>query len=161
MNGAAALVVEVDPKRIARRLSTRYLEEATDSLDEALERVREWTREGKARSIGLRANAADVLPALVARGITPDVVTDQTSAHDALHGYVPNGMTLEEAERRRDRSPQEYIARSMTAMADHVRAMLTLKARGAVTFDYGNNIRAQARQAGVADAVRISGFRPA
>src|SRR5881628_3407562 len=152
MNGAAALVVEVDPQRIARRLSTRYLDEATDSLDTALERVASWTRQGAARSIGLRANAADVLPALVARGVTPDIVTDQTSAHDALNGYVPSGMTLDEAERLRDRNPQAYIARSMAAMADHVRAMLTLKARGAVAFDYGNNIRAQARQAGVADA---------
>ncbi len=106
------------------------------------------------RSIGLRANAADVLPALVARGLTPDVVTDQTSAHDALNGYVPNGLTLADAGRLRDRQPDEYIARSMTAMADHVRAMLTLRQRGAVVFDYGNNIRAQARLAGVRRRVR-------
>src|SRR5207249_843486 len=160
MNGATALVVEVDPQRIARRLATRYLDEATDSLDTALERVASWMRQGTARSIGVCANAADVLPALVGRGVTPDVVTDQTSAHDALKGYVPNGMTLEEAERLRDRNPPEYIARAMTAMADHVRAMLTLKARGAVVFDYGNNIRAQARQAGVANAFDIPGFVP-
>jgi urocanate hydratase len=113
-----------------------------------------------ARSIALRANAADVLPALVARGITPDVLTDQTSAHDALNGYVPNGMSLDEANRLRDRDPQDYIARSMAAMATHVRAMLVLKDRGAVTFDYGNNIRAQARQAGVANAFDIPGFVP-
>ena len=160
MNGATALVIEVDPQRIARRLATRYLDEATDSLDTALERVASWMRQGTARSIGVCANAADVLPALVGRGVTPDVVTDQTSAHDALKGYVPNGMTLEEAERLRDRNPPEYIARAMTAMADHVRAMLTLKARGAVVFDYGNNIRAQARQAGVANAFDIPGFVP-
>ena len=160
MNGAAALVVEVDPQRIARRLETRYLDETTDSLDAALDTVARWTRDRVARSIALRANAADVLPALVARGITPDVLTDQTSAHDALNGYVPNGMSLDEANRLRDRDPQDYIARSMAAMATHVRAMLVLKDRGAVTFDYGNNIRAQARQAGVANAFDIPGFVP-
>ncbi len=112
------------------------------------------------RSIALCANAADVLPALVARGITPDVVTDQTSAHDALNGYIPNGLALADAERLRDRQPDEYIARSMSAMADHVRAMLALKQRGAVVFDYGNNIRAQARLAGVANAFDIPGFVP-
>src|SRR6266852_3003164 len=131
MNGAAALVVEVDPQRIARRLATRYLDEATDSLDEALDRVGRWTRDGLGRSIALRGNAADVL---VARGVTPDVLTDQTSAHDALNGYIPNGMSLDEAARLRARNPPEYIARSMAAMADHVRAMLTLRQRGAVTF---------------------------
>ena len=161
MIGAAALVIEVDPQRIARRLATRYLDEATDSLDEALDRVRRWIREGVGRSIGLRGNAADVLPALVARGVTPDVLTDQTAAHDALEGYVPNGLPLDEAVRLRARNPSEYIARSMAAMADHVRAMLTLRERGAVTFDYGNNIRAQAKQAGVANAFDIPGFVPA
>src|SRR5437763_17182935 len=129
MNGAAALVVEVDPQRIQRRLATRYLDETTDNLDEALSRVTTWKSERVARSIGLRANAADVIPALVARGITPDVLTDQTSAHDALNGYVPNRLTLDEATRLRDRDPGEYVARSMAAMADHVRAMLALKAR--------------------------------
>jgi urocanate hydratase len=160
MNGAATLVVEVDGRRIARRLSTRYLDEATDSLDEALEKVQRWTAGNVARSIALRGNAADVLPALVARGITPDVVTDQTSAHDALHGYVPNGLSFEDASRLRDRNPDEYIGRSMDAMAEHVRAMLTFRQRGAIAFDYGNNIRAQARQAGVANAFDIPGFVP-
>ena len=160
MNGAAALVVEVDPQRIQRRLATRYLDESTDSLDEALDRVREWTRAGVGRSIGLRANAADVLPALIARGVTPDVLTDQTSAHDALNGYVPNGLSLDEAARLRERDPREYVARSMSTMAEHVRAMLELRRRGAVTFDYGNNLRAQAKQAGVADAFKIPGFVP-
>jgi urocanate hydratase len=160
MNGAAALVIEVDPRRIARRIETRYLDEATDSLDEALSRVRQWMRDGVARSIGLQANAADVLPALVARGVTPDVLTDQTSAHDALAGYVPNGLRLDEAIRLRDRNPQEYVARAMAAMAAQVRAMLDLQKRGAVTFDYGNNIRAQAQQAGVANAFEIPGFVP-
>jgi urocanate hydratase len=160
MNGAAALVIEVDASRIQRRLDTKYLDEATDDLDEALARVARWTREGIAKSIGLRGNAADVLPALVARGVTPDVLTDQTSAHDALNGYVPNGVTVDEATRLRERQPQEYVARSMAAMAEHVRAMLALRQRGAVTFDYGNNIRAQARQAGVANAFDIPGFVP-
>src|SRR6185295_15052396 len=160
MNGAAALVVEVDPQRIARRLATGYLDETTDSLDAALDTVGRWTRDRVARSIGLRANAADVLPALVARGVTPDVLTDQTSAHDALNGYVPNGLSLDEANRLRERSPEEYVARSMAAMGEHVRAMLALKARGAVAFDYGNNIRAQAVDAGVADAFDIPGFVP-
>jgi len=160
MNGAAALVIEVDAQRIERRLATRYLDEATDSLDDALARVRGWMSAATARSIGLRANAADVLPALVARGITPDVLTDQTSAHDALNGYVPNGLSLDEATRLRDRHPSEYIARSMSAMAEHVRAMLALKRAGAIVFDYGNNIRAQARQAGVANAFDIPGFVP-
>src|SRR6266571_3238094 len=105
MNGAAALVVEVDPQRIARRMATKYLDETADSLDDALDRVGCWTRDGVGRSIGLRGNAADVLPALVARGVTPDVLTDQTSAHDALNGYIPNGLSLEEATRLRERSP--------------------------------------------------------
>src|SRR5580704_11782154 len=160
MNGAAALVVDVDPQRIQRRLSTRYLDEATDNLDDALTRVSQWTHDGVGRSIGLRANAADVLPALVARGITPDVVTDQTSAHDALNGYVPNGLTLDEAARLREHDPEAYVARSMAAMAEHVRAMLTLRSRGAIVFDYGNNIRMQAKLAGVEDAFDIPGFVP-
>jgi urocanate hydratase len=160
MNGAATLVVEVDPQRIERRLATRYLDQATDSLDEALETVGRWKRDKIGRSIGLRANAADVLPAMVARGFTPDVLTDQTSAHDALNGYVPNGVRLDEAIRLRETDPGEYIARSMLSMGEHVRAMLTLQRRGAITFDYGNNIRAQARQAGVADAFDIPGFVP-
>jgi urocanate hydratase len=160
MNGAATLVVEVDPERIARRLATRYLDETTDSLDEALKKVAQWKRDGIGRSIGLRANVADVLPELVARGFTPDVLTDQTSAHDSLHGYIPNGLRLDEAVRLRESNPNEYVARSMHAMAEQVRAMLVMQQRGAVTFDYGNNIRAQAQQAGVADAFDIRGFVP-
>ena len=160
MNGAAALVVDVDPQRIARRLATKYLDEATESLDEALSRVSTWTRQRVARSIGLRGNAADVLAALVERGVTPDVLTDQTSAHDALNGYVPNGISLDAATRLRAENPAEYIRRSMATMAQHVRAMLALQSRGAVVFDYGNNIRAQARDAGVANAFDIRGFVP-
>jgi len=160
MNGAAALVVDVDPARIERRLATQYLDEATSNLDEALARVAEWTRRGMARSIGVVANAADVLPELVRRGVIPDVLTDQTSAHDALHGYVPHGMSLAEAAVLRDRQPDAYVERSMASMARHVEAMLALRARGAVTFDYGNNIRAQARAAGVRNAFDIPGFVP-
>ncbi len=160
MNEGVALVVEVDPTRIARRLATRYLDETAATLDEALDRAADYKARGVARSIGLEGNAADVLPALVARGVTPDILTDQTSAHDALIGYVPNGLALADALRLRAASPDEYVARSMRAMADHVRAMLALQARGAVTFDYGNNIRAQAQQAGVANAFDIPGFVP-
>jgi urocanate hydratase len=160
MNGAAALVVEVDPHRIERRLATRYVDEATDSLDGALAAVTRWRRDGTARSMALCANAADILPALVVRGFVPDVVTDQTSAHDALDGYVPNGMSLAAAESLRHRAPREYIERSVAAMATHVRAMLDLRKRGAIVFDYGNNIRAQAAKGGVADAFDIPGFVP-
>jgi urocanate hydratase len=160
MNGAAALCVEVDGTRIERRLATRYVDEATDSLDDALDKTARWAREKTARSIALRANAADVLPALAARGVTVDVVTDQTSAHDPLNGYVPNGLSLEAALRLREADPSAYTARAMDAMATHVRAMLALRRAGAVAFDYGNNIRAHARQAGVADAFDIPGFVP-
>jgi len=160
MNGAAALVIEVDPHRIERRLATRYIDEATDSLDDALSRVATWRREKTARSVALLGNAADVLPALAARGVIPDLLTDQTSAHDPLNGYVPNGMTLAEANALRQQNPNEYLTRSIAAMATHVRAMLDLQARGAVTFDYGNNIRAQAVKGGVANAFDIPGFVP-
>jgi urocanate hydratase len=160
MNEGVALVIEVDPARIVRRLATKYLDEAVDSLDEALSRADDYKRRGIARSIGLEGNAADVLPALVARGVTPDILTDQTSAHDALEGYVPNGLSLAEANELRRTHPDEYIRRSTQAMGSHVTAMLELQARGAVTFDYGNNIRAQAVQAGVTNAFDIPGFVP-
>jgi urocanate hydratase len=160
MNGAAALVIEVDPRRIERRLATRYVDQATDSLDDALSTVARWRRDGVARSVALCANAADVLPALVARNVVPDLLTDQTSAHDPLRGYVPNGMTLGDAEALRQRDPADYVTRSVAAMAVHVRAMLELRSRGAVTFDYGNNIRAQAVKGGVANAFDIPGFVP-
>jgi urocanate hydratase len=160
MNGAAALIIEVDPTRIERRLATKYLDEATTDLDEALQRIDDWRRRGIARSIGLQGNAADVLPELVRRGVTPDVLTDQTSAHDALNGYIPSGMSFAQALALRERQPDTYVARSMESMASHVEAMLTLQSRGAVTFDYGNNIRAQAARAGVDRAFDIPGFVP-
>ena len=160
MNGAAALVIDVDRHRIERRLETQYLDEATSDLDEALHTLATWRREKVARSIALEGNAADVLPEIVRRGVVPDVLTDQTSAHDALNGYVPGGMTLAEALRLRERDADTYVDRSMQSMARHVDAMLALKARGAVTFDYGNNIRAQAKLAGVKNAFDIPGFVP-
>jgi urocanate hydratase len=160
MNGGIALVVEVDPTRIERRLATRYVDERAANLDDALVRVEQYRRARMARSIALEGNAADVLPELVRRGVVPDVVTDQTSAHDALNGYVPNGLSRTEALALRRSNPQHYVARSMEAMAAHVRAMLALRRSGAVTFDYGNNIRAQAQNAGVPDAFDIPGFVP-
>jgi urocanate hydratase len=160
MNAAAALIVEVDRARIARRLATKYVDESTTNLSEALDKVEGWRRNRIARSIALEANAADALPDILQRGVIPDVLTDQTSAQDALNGYVPHGMSLADAERLRERHPQTYITHSMASMARHVEAMLALKARGAVTFDYGNNIRAQARRAGIENAFDIPGFVP-
>src|SRR5574338_894141 len=160
MNGGVALVVEVDPDRIARRLATRYVDEQTTSLDEALVRVADCKQNRIARSVALLANAADVLPELVRRGVIPDVLTDQTSAHDPLNGYVPNGLELTQAVALRRSRPDEYIQRSYDAMAAHVRAMLSLQSLGSITFDYGNNIRAQAQKAGVERAFDIPGFVP-
>jgi urocanate hydratase len=160
MNDGVALVVEVDPQRIERRLATRYVDERADGLDDALARIDRYRRHRQARSIALEGNAADVLPELVRRGIAPDVVTDQTSAHDALNGYVPNGVSFADAVSLRRTHPDQYVARAMAAMAAHVRAMLHFKRDGAVTFDYGNNIRAQAQKAGVTDAFEIPGFVP-
>src|SRR5262245_6005907 len=130
MNEGVAIVVEVDPARIERRLATKYLDEKASSLDDALARAREYCARGVARSIGLEANIADVLPSLVERNVTPDVLTDQTSAHDPLNGYVPNGLSLAEALRLRGRAPEEYVDRARQSMAVHVRAMLELHSRG-------------------------------
>ncbi|HUE87315.1 MAG TPA: urocanate hydratase [Vicinamibacterales bacterium] len=160
MNEGVALVVEVDPRRVERRLATGYLDEATDSLDAALDTVRAWQRTRTARSMGLHGNAAEVLPELVRRAIVPDVLTDQTAAHDALTGYVPDGLTLAAADALRASDPIEYQRRSVAAMGIHVEAMLALKRRGAIAFDYGNNIRAQAVKAGVTNAFEIPGFVP-
>ena len=160
MNEGVAIVVEVDPGRIQRRLQTGYVDTTASSLDEALRLAGEARRTGTPLSIALLGNAADILPEFVRRGITPDVLTDQTSAHDELNGYVPNGLLYEQAlELRRD-NPEDYIRRSYQAMAAHVEAMLALKKRGARAFDYGNNIRGQAQKAGVRDAFDIPGFVP-
>jgi len=160
MNDGVAIVVEVDPHRIQRRLETRYVDTMTESLDEALRLANEAMKKGTPLSIALLGNAADILPEFVRRGITPDVLTDQTSAHDELNGYVPNGLTHEEAIALRKKDPADYIRRSYAAMAAHVRAMLELRKRGARAFDYGNNIRGQAQKAGVANAFDIPGFVP-
>jgi urocanate hydratase len=161
MNGGVLLAAEVDPRRITRRLETRYLDLAVESLAEALTLVQEAVAARRALSIGLHANAADMLPELVRRGIVPDLVTDQTSAHDPLNGYVPNGMPYQAALALRQDDPARYVAEARRSMAEHVRAMLELKRRGSVVFDYGNNIRAQAQQAGVSDAFDFPGFVPA
>src|SRR5918911_1721402 len=160
MNGACFLGIDVDAARIEMRIQTGYCDVMTASLDDALRMIEEARAKGEAVSVGLVGNCADVLPELARRGVVPDVLTDQTSAHDALNGYVPNGMTLEQASELRRANPEDYVARSMEAMGAHVRAMLDLKRMGAVTFDYGNNIRAQAQQAGVEDAFEIPGFVP-
>ena len=156
MNGARFLAIEVDPARIQRRLATGYCDRMARTLDEALELL----AGPEAVSVALVGNCADVLPEMARRGITPDVLTDQTSAHDPLNGYVPNGMTLAEARVLRARNPKEYVARSMAAMGAHVEAMLELRKAGAVTFDYGNNLRTQAKNAGVERAFDIPGFVP-
>ncbi|MBI3681952.1 MAG: urocanate hydratase [Acidobacteria bacterium] len=156
LHGARFLGIEVDPTRIEKRIRTGYCDRIAWTLDEALGLL----QDAEAISVGLAGNCADVLPELARRAIVPDVLTDQTSAHDALNGYVPNGMTLEEALQLRVSKPEEYIRRSMEAMGEQVRAMLALKRMGAVTFDYGNNIRAQAKKAGVEDAFEIPGFVP-
>ncbi len=160
MNGAACLCIEVDPHRIQRRLETRYLVKSSASLDEALSWLDDARKTRRPLSVGLLGNAADVLPELIRRKVVPDLLTDQTSAHDPLNGYVPNRMTFDAAVALRQSDPQHYQRESFRAMAEHVAAMLELKRAGAITFDYGNNIRAQAKQAGVADAFDIPGFVP-
>jgi urocanate hydratase len=158
MNEGVALCVEVDPARVKRRLDTRYLDKATEDLDEAVRWVESARDAGEALSVGLVGNVADVQPQLLERGFSPDVVTDQTSAHDMLDGYVPAGMSLEEATSLRKEDPDTYLKRSMESVAVHVEAWLGFQERGAVCFDYGNNIRTQAKDAGVTDAFNIPGF---
>ena len=160
MNGAACLAVEVDRSRIEKRLATGYVDEMAESLDEALLALQTARELKEARSVALLGNAAEVLPELVARGIRVDVLTDQTSAHDTLNGYVPAHMRYDEALALRSADPERYIALARESIAEHVRAMLALKKRGAVVFDYGNNIRGEALSAGVADAFDIPGFVP-
>ena len=160
MNQGVALVVEVDRARAKRRLDTRYLDELTDQLEDAMTRVESALARGEARSIGLIGNAADIFGELAARGVTPDVVTDQTPAHDPLM-YVPQGMSFADAESLRQRDAAEYQRRSMQSMAQHVQAMLAFQKRGAVVFDYGNNLRQRAFDAGVKDAFDFPGFVPA
>jgi urocanate hydratase len=161
MNGGVALVVEVDPWRIERRLQHRYLDVATDNLEEAMTWAEEARASGEAKSIGLLGNAAEVLPELVARGVRPDVVTDQTSAHDPLMGYIPAGLTVASAAELRQADAPGYQAQAMASMAAHVQAMLDFQAAGSVVFDYGNNLRQRAYDYGVKDAFAYPGFVPA
>jgi urocanate hydratase len=161
MLGFSLLAVECDPARIETRLRTRYLDRKADTLDEALATVKQAASAGRGTSVGLLGNAADVCSELVRRGITPDVVTDQTSAHDPLNGYLPQGWTLAEWRERVKTDPQAVIRAAKASMAVHVRAMLELQKRGAAVFDYGNNIRQVAKDEGVANAFDIPGFVPA
>jgi urocanate hydratase len=161
MNGGVCLAVEADQQHIQRRLDTGYCDEIASTLDEALDQVREACNQGQPLSIGLIGNAAEIYPELVRRGITPDIVTDQTSAHDALHGYLPAGLSLQEADELRERDPQAYIQRARTSMVTHVQAMLEMQKRGAIVFDYGNNLRGQALEAGETHAMDFPGFVPA
>jgi len=161
MAGAAILCVEVDPERIERRLKTRYLDEAAHSLNDALSRVRAAAEEGRALSVGLLGNAAEVVPELVRRGEHFDLVTDQTAAHDPLTGYVPVGLDVHEAAGLRMSDPDEYLERARVSIVQHVRALLEFAARGSYVFDYGNNLRGEAYEAGVAEAFSYPGFVPA
>jgi urocanate hydratase len=161
MNEGVMIAVEVDRRRIERRQETRYLDVLAETVDEALTRARAAVSDGRALSIGLLGNAADILPELVRRGVVPDLVTDQTSAHDPLNGYVPNRASYEQAIALRESDPTRYIAEARRSMGEHVQAMLDLKARGSVVFDYGNNIRAEAVKAGVLNAFDFPGFVPA
>ncbi len=160
MNEGVCLCVEVDQARIERRIENKYLDRWTANLDEALQWCGDAQKKGEPLSVGLLGNCADVLPELVSRGVTPDIVTDQTSAHDALAGYVPNRRSYADAVQLRKTDPDRYITESMRAMGEHVKAMLDLQKRGAITFDYGNNIRGQAKLVGIDNAFDIVGFVP-
>ncbi len=159
--GAAILCVEVDPSRIERRLETRYLDEAAESLDDALARVRGAAERGEALSVGLLGNAADVVPELARRGERFDLVTDQTAAHDPLTGYVPRGLSVDEAAGLRERDPDEYLRRARESIVAHVEALLELVRGGSYVFDYGNNLRGEAYEGGVTEAFSYPGFVPA
>ncbi|MFC3212069.1 urocanate hydratase [Planomicrobium okeanokoites] len=161
MAGGVCIGIEVDETRIDRRIATRYTDVKTDSLDEAIRLAEEAKQEGRALSIGLLGNAADVLPEMIDRGFTPDVLTDQTSAHDPLNGYIPSKMSLEDAAALRESDPAAYVKLSKASMAQHVRSMLEMKEKGAITFDYGNNIRQVAKDEGVENAFDFPGFVPA
>jgi len=161
MNNGTFLGFDVDPHRVQRRLEHRYLDEIAGSIDEGIDRALRYKADGIGKSIGVVANAAVALERMIARGVVPDLLTDQTSAHDPLIGYVPREMSLAEAAELRAADSKAYIAKSRATMADHVRAMLTLQARGAHTFDYGNNLRAEAQEGGVENAFDFPGFVPA
>ena len=161
MNEAAILVVEVDAQRIQRRIDNRYCDRMTHDLEEALHWTFEARDHGRALSVGLVGNCAQVLPELLRRGVIPDVLTDQTSAHDELNGYVPAGLSLEDAADLREKDPRDYVKRALQSMREHCAAMVEMMRRGAITFDYGNNLRGQAQSAGFEDAFAFPGFVPA
>ena len=161
MNNGVILTIEVDSKRIKRRLSTNYLEVATESLDDAVNMVQDAINSKKPLSIGLLGNAADIVPKMAQMDIIPDLVTDQTSAHDELDGYIPNGVTYKEAIRLRKSNPEKYVKESYRAIAEHCRGILKLMEKGSICFDYGNNLRGQAKKAGVNNAFDFPGFVPA
>jgi urocanate hydratase len=161
MAGAAILCVEIDPTRIDRRLATQYLDEATDSLDDALLRVRAAAADGRPLSVGLLGNAADIIPELARRGEPFDLVTDQTAAHDPLNGYVPSGMSVDGAAVLRSSDPDEYVRRARASIVRHVEGMLEFVRQGSYVFDYGNNLRGEAREGGLTEAFAYPGFVPA
>jgi urocanate hydratase len=161
MAGAAVLCVEVDPDRIERRLQTRYLDEAEESLEDALVRVRDAAAEGRALSVAVLGNAAEVVPELARRGVPFDLVTDQTAAHDPLNGYIPQGLDVAAAAQLRERDPDEYLSRARASIATHVRGLLDYVRAGSYVFDYGNNLRGEAREGGVEGAFSYPGFVPA
>ena len=161
MNNGVCIGVEIDPFRIQRRLETRYLDVATESLDEALTLARDSVFKKQPLSIGLLGNAADIIPEFVDRGVVPDLVTDQTSAHDELDGYVPNKMSYEDAIKLRSLNPEKYVAESFRSMGEHCNGILKLQKMGAIAFDYGNNLRGQAQKAGIKNAFDYPGFVPA
>ena len=161
MAGAAILCVEVDPSRIERRLETRYLDESTDSLDDAVQRIRAAAAEGRALSVGLLGNAAEVVPELARRGEHFDLVTDQTAAHDPLTGYIPTGLSVGDAAALRESDPDEYLRRARVSIVQHVEALLEYARAGSYVFDYGNNLRGEAREGGVTEAFSYPGFVPA
>ena len=161
LNGGVALCLDVDPSRVQKRIDTRYLDEVADSLEDGLRRVRAAAAQGKPLSVGVVANAAEALPELLARGEAFDVVTDQTSAHDPLNGYVPAGLSLADAAELRRTKPQEYVDRARASMVEHCRAMVGFARAGSEVFDYGNNLRGEAREGGLAEAFEYPGFVPA
>ncbi|HJL72149.1 MAG: urocanate hydratase [Candidatus Poseidoniia archaeon] len=161
MNGGTFLAAEIDPKRIKKRLETGYCDEISDNIDQAIDTAVKWKNSKTGKSIAVVANIVDLLERMIEKNIIPDLLTDQTSAHDPLIGYIPQELSLEEAGRLREENPEKYLQKSYSSMAKHVRAMLALKDKGAHTFDYGNNLRARAKEAGVENAFDFPGFVPA
>ena len=161
MNGASFIAAEIDQERVQKRLDTRYCDEISEDIDEAIDIALKWKNDKIAKSIAVVANIGDLLDRLIERKVIPDLLTDQTSAHDPLIGYIPRGMSLQEAEEMRNKDKKEYLKHSYDSMAEHVRQMLKLKDMGAITFDYGNNLRAMAKESGVENAFDFPGFVPA